>query len=141
MPWRINGERWHLGEKGFPPGRKLRWDRGVLPALIKVMRSVESNIEVDWNNRIAIAFRVPGISRAWARFTTKDPAGLACLFFGKKGQFNLAQIEPFGTDPAILQNSFGDVIRLTFLNEHHLHAARLQGMLESHLQGFRELFG
>src|SRR5205823_1028734 len=22
MPWKINGERWHLGEKGFAPGKK-----------------------------------------------------------------------------------------------------------------------
>ena len=27
MPWKVNGERWHLSEKGFPPGRKLYWDR------------------------------------------------------------------------------------------------------------------
>jgi len=25
MPWKVNGEKWHLGEKGFPPGRKLQW--------------------------------------------------------------------------------------------------------------------
>src|SRR5262249_60939690 len=30
MPWKLNGQRWHLGDKGFPPGRKLRWDRQVV---------------------------------------------------------------------------------------------------------------
>ena len=24
MPWKVNGQRWHLGDKGFPPGKKVR---------------------------------------------------------------------------------------------------------------------
>ncbi len=30
MPWKVNGERWHLGDKGFPPGKKVQWDRALL---------------------------------------------------------------------------------------------------------------
>ncbi len=46
MPWKRMGEKWHNGDKGFPPGRKIRWDRAALarapereamaPAAVKV---------------------------------------------------------------------------------------------------------
>ena len=32
MPWKINGERWHLSDKGFQPGKKVEWDRGLSAA-------------------------------------------------------------------------------------------------------------
>ena len=38
MPWKVNGERWHLSDKGFPPGRKLQWDRALLPRLLDLVR-------------------------------------------------------------------------------------------------------
>jgi excinuclease ABC subunit A len=141
MPWKVNGERWHLGEKGFPPGRKLQWDRGLLPTLLTLVRTIEPKITVDWGNRIAITLRVPGIKRAWAQFRTKDSAGLDCRFLGKKGEFNLSQVEPFGTQPALQPHRQGEMLRLLFLHENHVHAARLKDVLKQHLGGFREVFG
>ncbi|MFL5338753.1 MAG: excinuclease ABC subunit UvrA, partial [Gemmataceae bacterium] len=54
MPWKVNGERWHLSDKGFPPGRKVRWDRALLPRLVKLIREVEPAVEVSWDTRDAI---------------------------------------------------------------------------------------
>ncbi len=141
MPWKVNGERWHLGDKGFPPGRKVQWDRSLLTAMLQLVRAVEPKVEVQWDNRIAITLRVPGINRAWAQFRTKDPAGLDCRFLGKKGQFNLSQVEPFGVHPAIAPHNRGDLLRLVFQHENHLHAPRLKEVLGRHLEGFRETFG
>ena len=31
MPWRKDGEKWHLGPKGFPAGTGVKWDRALLP--------------------------------------------------------------------------------------------------------------
>ena len=45
MPWKLNGERWHLSEKGFRVGRKLRWDRSILPRLLAIVREVENLVE------------------------------------------------------------------------------------------------
>jgi excinuclease ABC subunit A len=92
MPWKINGERWHLGEKGFPVGRKLQWDRAILPRLLSIVREVVPDLELQWDNRAAITLRVPGISRAWAQWRTKESHGLDCRFVGKKGQLNLSQV-------------------------------------------------
>ncbi len=141
MPWKVNGEKWHLGEKGFPPGRKMKWDRAILPRLIALMREVEPKIEIDWSNRIAISFRVPGITRAWAAWRTKQSTDLECKFLGKKGQFNLSQIESFGVEPKLKPHKAGDILHLTFLNDNHLQPGPLKDTLRQHLQGFRETFG
>jgi hypothetical protein len=86
--------------------------------------------------------RVPGVSRSWAQWRTKDNEGLDCRFLGKKGQFNLSQVEPFGVSPSINGNrDDADVLRLVFRNDEHVHAARLKELLAEHLRGFREAFG
>ncbi len=78
MPWKVNGERWHLSDKGFPIGRKVRWDRAILPRMLKLIREVEPNIEISWDNRETISFYVPGISRAWSRCAPRmNPASIA----------------------------------------------------------------
>jgi excinuclease ABC subunit A len=141
MPWKVNGERWHLSEKGFPPGRKVQWDRGLLPRLLELVRAVEPAVEVVWDARDAIKLRVPGVGRSWAQWRTKDCAGLDCRFLGKKGQFNLSAVEGFGVTPQINgQHDNADVLRLVFQHPEHLHADRLKKLLAEHLRGFRETF-
>ena len=58
MPWKINGERWHLGEKGFPPGKRIQWDRALLPRLLTLLREVEPGLTITWDVRDAITIRV-----------------------------------------------------------------------------------
>jgi excinuclease ABC subunit A len=140
MPWKVNGEKWHLGEKGFPPGRVMKWDRTILPRLIALLREVEPQVEIDWGSRLAFTVRVPGVSRSWASFWTKKSTGLECKFLGKKGQFNLSQVESFGVDPTLKPHREGELLELTFLNDHHIHAAQLKDVLRQHVQGFRETF-
>jgi excinuclease ABC subunit A len=142
MPWKIDGERWHLGDKGFPIGKKVEWDRALLPRLVRLVREIEPGLEVLWDNRAAIALKVPGVSRSWAQWRTKESYGLDCRFLGKSGQFNLSQVEMFGTSPAINGNrAGGDVVRMVFQHEEHVHPARLKEVLADHLRGFREAFG
>jgi excinuclease ABC subunit A len=141
MPWKVNGERWHLSEKGFPPGRRLQWERSLLPRLLELMREVEPKIEIAWDNRVSITLRVPGVKRAWAQLRTKEAEGLDCRFLGKKGQFNLSQIEKFGVSPTVRAHRDGEMLHFVFQHENHLHAANLRELLGEHLQGFRATFG
>jgi excinuclease ABC subunit A len=142
MPWKVNGQRWHLGDKGFPVGRKVQWDRVLLPRLLDLVRAVEPEMEVRWDARDAITLRVPGISRGWAQWRTKESYGLDCRFVGKKGQFNLSRVEGFGTTSEINgHREEGDVLRLVFQHQEHAPAARLKEFLAEHLRGFRETFG
>jgi excinuclease ABC subunit A len=141
MPWKVNGERWHLGEKGFPPGRKLQWDRAILPRLLELVREVEPKVEIAWDNRLAVTLRVPGIQRAWAQLRTKDSEGLDCRFLSKKGQFNLSQIEKFGLSPVLSNHREGEMLHLVFQHENHLHPAALRELLRQQLEGFRATWG
>jgi excinuclease ABC subunit A len=142
MPWRLNGERWHLGDKGFPVGKRVQWDRILLPRLLALVREIEPGLEIVWTARAAITLRVPGVSRGWAQWRTKESPGLDCRFLGKKGQFNLSQVEAFGKSPSIhASRADGDVLRLVFQHAEHLHPAQLKELLAEHLRGFREIFG
>jgi excinuclease ABC subunit A len=142
MPWKINGERWHLGEKGFPPGKKVRWERSLLTRLLQLVREVEPGLEVRWDARDAIMLRVPGVSRSWAQWRTKKAIALECHFLGKKGQFNLSQLEDLGLAPNIgTQRKDGDLLYLHFQKIDQEQAKRLKDLLVEHLRGFREVFG
>jgi excinuclease ABC subunit A len=142
MPWKINGERWHLGEKGFPPGKKLRWDRAILPRLLQLVREIEPGIEVRWDVPYFITLRVPGANRWWGQWQTKRAYGLDCRFLGKKGQFNLSQVEAFGVQPTIDdKRGEADVLKFIFQTADHLHPEKLKALLTEHLNGFRETFG
>jgi excinuclease ABC subunit A len=141
MPWKLNGQRWHLGEKGFPVGQRQQWDRALLPRLLDLVREIEPGIEIVWTGRASIALRVPGVNRRWAQWRTKESYGLDCRFLGKKGQFNLSQIEAFGASPTLNgSRADADILRLVFQHAEHLHAAELKELLAEHLRGFREAF-
>jgi hypothetical protein len=64
-----------------------------------------------------------------------------CRFLGKKGQFNLAQVEDFGLHPEIISKEGRDILHLVFQQAEHMPAARLKEVLAEHLRGFREVFG
>ncbi|HEV3204676.1 MAG TPA: excinuclease ABC subunit UvrA [Gemmataceae bacterium] len=142
MPWKVNGERWHLSDKGFPVGRKIQWDRALLPRLLALVREVEPNLEIRWDSRDALALKIPGITRSWAQWRTKESIGLNCRFLGKTGQFNLSQVEKFGVSPSINSSrTDGAVLQLVFQHPDHVHPAALKELLTEHLRGFREVFG
>ncbi len=142
MPWKINGERWHLSDKGFPPGKKVRWDRSLLPRLLELVREIEPHVEVRWQVQHFITLRVPGLSHWWGQWQTKQPHGLICRFIGKKGQFNLAQFEDIDAEVRLdTKRADVDFLWLVFQQLDVEQAARLKELLAEHLRGFREIFG
>ncbi len=140
MPWKQNGEKWHLSEKGFPPGKKPKWDLAVLPAFLKILREIEPKLEGKWDVRDAVTFRPPGASRMWVRLKTKEPGNLEAWLIGKPGQFNLGRLEKFGVLPELASERADgiDVIKLRFLTTAQLQTADLKKFLIEHLAGFRE---
>jgi excinuclease ABC subunit A len=142
MPWKINGERWHLGEKGFPPGKRVMWDRTVLPRMLALLREIEPGLTVAWDTRDSVTIRVPGASRAWAAFRTKNPASLEAKFLGRRGQFNLARFEPVGAAAELTPyKSDGEVLRIGINQLSPEQVDELRTILREHLAGFRATFG
>jgi len=143
MPWKVNGEKWHLSEKGFPVGRKQYWDRTILLALVAIVKESIPDIEIDWDTRDAIMFRLPGISRGWGRVRTKDNTKLECRLVGKKGQYNLSRLEGIGKESVIEadREDGSDVMRLLFYRHEDMPRAKIKSLLIEHAKGFREQFG
>jgi excinuclease ABC subunit A len=141
MPWKLMGEKWHTSDKGFPPGRKVRWDRPALSRILALIRLVEPGVEVRWDQRAHISIRVPGVSRAWAGAKTKDPTALLFRFLGKRGRFNLAHLEGIGGVAELDERDSYTLMNLSFTQAPAgAEAAKLREILTEHLRGFREAF-
>ena len=143
MPWKKDGEKWHLGEKGFPAGKGAKWDRAVLPRLLKLLREIDPGLEFKWDVRDAVTVRPRGVSRMWARLKTKETAALECWFVGKPGQFNLSRFEGIGRDPTIESDRAdgSEVLKLRFVSADQLQPQKLKPLLAEHLTGFKATFG
>jgi excinuclease ABC subunit A len=142
MPWKVNGERWHLGEKGFPPGRRLRWDRAILPRFLAVVKEARRDVEIQWDARDSILLKVAAIGKAWGRIRTKDSDALDCRFLGKPGQFNLTRLEGIGQHPSLTADRAdgGEVMQLQFQREEDMPRPKLKELLAEHAAGFEERF-
>jgi excinuclease ABC subunit A len=143
MPWKRDGEKWHLSDKGFPPSRPPKWDRNLLPRLLALVRQVEPKVEIKWDSRDAILLYLPGCTRNWTRWKTKEAAALECRFLGKPGQFNLGRIEKFGVNPTLEgdRNDGGEMATLYFVHADQLHPAEMKKFLAEHAGGFLKHFG
>ena len=143
MPWKLDGEKWHLSAKGFPPGKPTKWDAGLLPKLVGVIRAVAPAAEFKWDSQDAVLVKIPGVGQSWARLKTKDPAALEAKFVGRPGQFNLARFDGVGRAATLTRDraNGAEVLAVEFVTADHLTPAGLTPLLREHLAGFRATFG
>jgi excinuclease ABC subunit A len=139
MPWKTNGEKWHLSEKGFPPGKKVKWDRELISRVIHLVRGIEPGLTMSWDQRDTITLRLPGVNRGWASLRTKTAEALDCRFLVKKGQLNLARVEGLGA-AEIAEQRGADVLRLRLTDLTAEQAAKLREVLAEQIEGFRRMF-
>ncbi|HVL11117.1 MAG TPA: excinuclease ABC subunit A, partial [Gemmata sp.] len=143
MPWKKDGEKWHLSDKGFPPGRGAKWDRSLLPLLIKLLREIDPTLEFKWDVRDAVTVRPAGASRFWCRIKTKDASALEVWFTGRRGEAKLSRFENFGRDVKVEGDRAdgSEVLKLWLVRPNHLDAAELKPLLAEHLRAFTRAFG
>ena len=143
MPWKKDGEKWHLGEKGFPPGRGAKWDRTILPRLVKLLRDVDPTLVFKWDVRDAVTVYPKGMSRFWARLKTKESDALEVWFTGRRGSAKLSQFENFGRNVTIEGDRAdgSEVLKLWLVTGNHLDTGALKPLLAEHLKAFRKTFG
>jgi excinuclease ABC subunit A len=143
MPWKKDGEKWHLGDKGFPPGRGAKWDRALLPRLVKVLREIDPALEFKWDVRDAVTVYPSGAGRFWARLKTKESDALEVWFTGRRGAVKPAQFEHIGRDARVEGDRAdgSEVLKLWFVTSAHLDAPRLKALLADHLNAFKKAFG
>ena len=97
MPWKKDGEKWHLGEKGFPARpRGEVGPRAAAAGCVKCSARSIPPLEFKWDVRDAVTVRPPGASRFWSRIKTKESEALEIWFVGRRGQASRAEFEAFG---------------------------------------------
>jgi excinuclease ABC subunit A len=137
MPWKINGERWHMGDKGFPPGKSPKWERSLLTRLLQVVKSVEPNVAINWTTRDALTLRLPHTTKIWARWRTKDIDGVTCYFGAQKGSLNLTRLEGIGRERDLSTDKDVDVVMLAFGREEEVNETKLKELLTLVAKSFR----
>ena len=140
MPWKKDGEKWHLGEKGFPPGQGAKWDRALLPKLVRLIRDIDTKLEWKWDVRDAITIRPRGSSRFWCRIKTKESSALEAWFIGRRGQTSPGKFANFAGDVKIEgeRNDGSEVLKLWMVTGNHLQSDELKPLLAEHLRAFKK---
>jgi excinuclease ABC subunit A len=143
MPWKKDGEKWHLGDKGFPPGQGAKWDRTLLPKLVKLLREVDPGLEWKWDVRDAVTAYPKGASRFWCRVKTKERDAMEVWFAGRPGTARPARFQDFGREVDVEGDRADgvEILKLKLVAGNHLDVAKLKPLLAEHLAAFKEAFG
>src|SRR5262249_29784772 len=55
-PWKVLGKKWHLSRKGFPSGKRVRWEPEVLEKLADALHRALPEGSVDWTGKQVVYF-------------------------------------------------------------------------------------
>ena len=139
MPWKKDGEKWHLGEKGFPVGKKATWDRALLKEVMDLFLGIKG-IRPKWDSRDAVTFKAPRINHGWVMVKTKLANFLELRFFGPRGAVNHDSIKDLGCEREIQSHrGAGDLVVMRFTQFQHFSRTRLAEFLDFHVKSFQSM--
>ena len=137
MPWKLHGDKWHLGEKGFPIGKKLYWDRNILQDILDCAGKSGKNLEIQWDNRDCVTFRVKGVTHSWMMVKTKGNEFLEVRLSGPSGKVNLDMAKGIGFEQELIEHrNEMDVIVLKFRKPEDFTLPKLSEFFKEHLGHF-----
>jgi len=133
-PWKKLGQKWHFMRKGFPPGKRVRWDADLMEELVELLQEVAPECSFLWNNQVVVRVYLNGHRDPWAGIVTKRPEALSLGLTGPKGGVALGRIAELGVDPEIDQSRDDyDIVKLRFRNVDELHRGDLARFLREHI--------
>ncbi len=132
-PWRQLGRAWHVARRGFPVGKKVRWEPEVIEALLQLLAEVAPKANFVWNNKQVVPVYLPERREPWAAVLTKKLDAVHLHLMAPKGSFTMGQIAELGHNPEIDgQRPDCDVVELMFRAKADLARGDLRGFLEKH---------
>ena len=139
MPWKKDGEAWHTGPKGFPPGRVMKWDRAAFPALIALLRTIDPGIAFKWDSREHILVTPSGAKKSWAWCRTKESSSLIVNLVCPKGRPPLAPLEGIckSAEVASERSDGSEVLKIEFTTPDQVRNPKLKAFLAGQLTAFR----
>ena len=133
-PWRQLGRKWHVARRGFPLGKKVRWEVDVLERLFRLLERAAPDGQFQWTNKQVVPLSVAGQKEPWAAVQTKKLDAVYLTLTGPKGRFTLGQITGLGHDPDLdAQRPDVDLLRLKFRSRQDLARGNLAALLKKHL--------
>ena len=141
MPWKKLGRKWHFARRGFPPGKKVKWQTSLLEDLCELLIDVAGEeSQFLWNNQQLVHLYIPGQRQPWATLHTKRPASLDLSLTGPKSQFGLGRITQFGFEREIDGEAKDvDVIKIKFSKNSQIQDEELSAFLREHVDAVRSM--
>jgi excinuclease ABC subunit A len=134
-PWKVLGKKWHLSRKGFPSGKRVRWDAEVLERLAETLSKVLPQARIDWTGKQVVHFYRPDAEEPWATLHTKRRGGIDLALSGQPGRFALGKIAALGRDREIVATAGKpDQIRIRLDSPAHVQSAEFVAFLKEHAQ-------
>ncbi|MEM8678329.1 MAG: excinuclease ABC subunit UvrA [Planctomycetota bacterium] len=138
MPWKVMGQKWHLSRKGFPPGKKVKWQVGLLEELLDLLDETAGDGQFLWNNQVLVHRMVKGLKEPWATVLTKKLDQIELHLRSPKGEFALGQILDLGRNPTLETDTKSrEVVKIQFQKRADLSKGNLRDFLKSHLEAMR----
>ena len=127
MPWKKMGRKWHLSRKGFPPGKKPKWDLELLDELLDMLMEIQPSGQFLWNQQVLIHFMIPGMKEPWATITTKKTDHVGLSLRSPTGAVSLGRIAELGADQKIELDKEGwDILRIELRTVEEIHLPDFQ---------------
>ncbi|MEC8305213.1 MAG: excinuclease ABC subunit A, partial [Planctomycetota bacterium] len=127
MPWKKMGRKWHLSRKGFPPGKKPKWDLELLDELLDMLMEIQPSGQFLWNQQVLIHFMIPGMKEPWATITTKKTDHVGLSLRSPTGAVSLGRIAELGADQKIELDKDGwDILRIELRTVEEIHLPDFQ---------------
>jgi excinuclease ABC subunit A len=136
MPWKKLGQKWHFSQKGFPLGKRVKWEHKILEELFEVLQDTAPDGQFLWNNQQLVHLYAKGQKQPWATVMTKRADHLELVVTGPSGQFGLGRIADLGCDrehDGTNENS--DQFKIRFMTADDLRRGDLATFLGEHIAG------
>ncbi len=134
QPWKQLGRTWHFARKGFPIGKRVRWEPKVLERLINTLTEIAPDGWIVWENKQVVPIYVEAQKDPWAAVQTKKLDAVYLHLTSPKGLFTMGQITQLGHNPTFDgQREQIDVITLKFRTPADLKRGKLEEFLRGHL--------
>jgi excinuclease ABC subunit A len=101
-PWKVLGKKWHLSRKGFPSGKRVRWEPDVLERLAEQLERAWPEVRIDWTGKQVVHIYRGDSDEPWATIQTKRRSGVDVSLFGPPGKFALGKIAGLGREREIV---------------------------------------
>jgi excinuclease ABC subunit A len=134
-PWKVLGRKWHLTRKGFPSGKRVKWQPEMLGRLFDLLESVLPQVEIDWGNKQVVYFRRKGTDEPWAAVHTKRRQGIDLSLFSEAGRVALGRIADLGREREISPHRSGrEQVRIRFDQSEQIASQPLAAFLKEQAQ-------